>query len=65
MADGGEVSLETGFDYNVIRALLSRGHRVGYNNGSFGGYQGIKYDSANDVYMGASESRKDGQAAGY
>ncbi len=65
MADGGEVSLETGFDYNVIRALLGRGHRVGYNNGSFGGYQGIKYDAANDVYLGASESRKDGQAAGY
>ena len=65
MTDGGEVSLETGFDYNVIRDLLSRGHRVGFNNGSFGGYQGIKYDAENDVYLGASESRKDGQAAGY
>ena len=33
--------------------------------GSFGGYQAIMYDREQDVYYGASESRKDGQAAGY
>lgn len=65
MEDGGTVSLETGFDYEVIRQLVKRGHTIGYNVGSFGGYQGIMYDEKNDVYYGASESRKDGQAAGF
>ena len=65
MTDGGMVTLETGFEYEVIRELLGRGHRIGYNRGSYGGYQAIMYDSENDVYYGASESRKDGQAAGY
>jgi gamma-glutamyltranspeptidase/glutathione hydrolase len=65
MTDGGQVSLETGFDYEVIRELSTRGHRIGYNVGSYGGYQAIMYDARNDVYYGASESRKDGMAAGY
>jgi gamma-glutamyltranspeptidase/glutathione hydrolase len=65
MRDGGTLTLETGFDYEVIRELLGRGHRIGYDRGSYGGYQAIMYDAANDVYYGASESRKDGQAAGY
>jgi len=65
MSDGGTLSLETGFDYAVMRQLMKAGHRVGYNVGSYGGYQGIMYDAENDVYYGASESRKDGQAAGY
>lgn len=65
MTDGGEVSLESGFDWPAIRALLQKGHRVGYDLGNYGGYQAILYDAKNDVYYGASESRKDGQAAGY
>ena len=65
MKDGGQLTLESGFDYEVIRELVGRGHAIGYNVGSYGGYQGIGYDSKNDVYLGASESRKDGQAAGY
>ncbi len=65
MADGGSLTLESGFDYESIRTLVRRGHSVGYNVGSYGGYQGIGYDAENDVYLGASESRKDGQAAGY
>ena len=65
MTDGGIVGLETGFDYEVIRQLASRGHRVQYQVGPYGGYQAIMYDAKNDVYYGASESRKDGQAAGY
>lgn len=65
MSDGGRLSLETGFDYSVIRRLMRAGHRMGYNVGSYGGYQGIQYDAEKDVYYGASESRKDGQAAGY
>ncbi|MCH2178304.1 MAG: gamma-glutamyltransferase [Mariniblastus sp.] len=65
MVDGGRLSLETGHDYQVIRQLMNAGHRVGFNVGSYGGYQGIMYDLENDVYYGASESRKDGQASGY
>lgn len=65
MTDGGKLTLETGIDYEVIRELVGRGHNIGYNVGSYGGYQGIMYDAKNDVYFGASESRKDGQAGGY
>ncbi|MEM7453785.1 MAG: gamma-glutamyltransferase [Planctomycetota bacterium] len=65
MSDGGMLTLESGYDYEVIRTLVGRGHRMGYNVGSYGGYQGIMYDAENDVYYGASESRKDGQAAGW
>jgi gamma-glutamyltranspeptidase/glutathione hydrolase len=65
MSDGGFVTLETGFDYEVIRTLVTRGHKISYDVGSYGGYQAIMYDDENDVYVGASESRKDGQASGY
>jgi gamma-glutamyltranspeptidase/glutathione hydrolase len=33
--------------------------------GGYGGYQAIMRDQARGVWFGASESRKDGQAAGY
>ena len=65
MLDGGKVFLESGFDYRSIRKLLKYGHKVGYDIGSFGGYQAIKFDYKNKVFYGASESRKDGNAAGY
>ncbi len=65
MTDGGRVLLETGFSYETIRALMRKGHKVGYGLGSYGGYQAIMWDAENKVYYGASESRKDGQAAGY
>jgi len=65
MTDGGTVHLEHGFDQAVHRELLRRGHRLGGSNGGFGGYQAIMKDRAEGVYYGASESRKDGQAAGY
>lgn len=65
MTDGGVVSLEEGFSWETLRGLLSRGHQVGWDLGNFGGYQAILYDANQDVYYGASESRKDGQAAGY
>jgi gamma-glutamyltranspeptidase / glutathione hydrolase len=61
----GKISLESGFDYEVIRALMQKGHNVGFARGSYGGYQAIMWDPKNKVYLGASESRKDGQAAGY
>lgn len=65
MTDGGVVSLESGFDYETVRDLMSKGHFIRFEKGPYGGYQAIMYDSKNKVYYGASESRKDGQAAGY
>lgn len=65
MADGGYVSLESGFARETVRDLVKRGHNIREAVGAFGGYQAIQYDPENDVYLGASESRKDGQAAGY
>jgi gamma-glutamyltranspeptidase/glutathione hydrolase len=65
MKDGGTVNLETGFDYAVIRDLMGRGHRIEFSRGPYGGYQAIEKHSEFGVYFGASESRKDGQAAGY
>ncbi len=65
MTDGGIVMLESGFPYETIRELIKKGHRMQWTVGPFGGYQAIMWDKTNKVYYGASESRKDGQAAGY
>ncbi len=65
MTDGGWVNMESGFNYETIRELEKRGHRIRFEVGGYGGYQAIRWDKANQVYYGASESRKDGQAAGY
>ena len=65
MTDGGTLYLETGVDYEVIRELAKKRHRVKFNIGGYGGYQAIKRDHEEGVYIGASESRKDGHAAGY
>lgn len=65
MADGGTVYLESGFSSATVRGLIRRGHRVGSRSGGFGGYQAIGFDARRRLYIGASESRKDGHAAGY
>ena len=65
MNDGGTVYLESGFSYQTIRDLMQRGHHISWTVGGYGGYQAIMWDPVNKVYYGASESRKDGQAAGY
>ncbi|NLI23523.1 MAG: gamma-glutamyltransferase [Bacteroidales bacterium] len=65
MTDGGWLCLESGFGYETIRSLMQKGHRIRWDLGGYGGYQAILYDPVNRVYFGASESRKDGQAAGY
>ncbi len=65
MDDGGVLNLETGFPYETVRTLMRKGHVIEYADGPYGGYQAIMRDHAQGVYVGASESRKDGQAAGY
>lgn len=65
LSDGGKLYLESGFDAATVRALLQMGHQVGSTVGPYGGYQAILRDPSSGVYFGASESRKDGQAAGY
>lgn len=65
MEDGGFVSLENGFSAETRRELVSKGHTLREVVGWFGGYQAIMRDPKTRVYYGASESRKDGQAAGY
>ncbi|PBS11706.1 gamma-glutamyltransferase [Lysobacteraceae bacterium NML93-0792] len=64
MTDGGEVDLETGFPYETVRALMQKGHSVRFAHGPYGGYQAIM-KNPHGGWVGASESRKDGQAAGY
>lgn len=65
MSDGGEINLETGYSWETVRGLMQKGHKVTYADGPYGGYQAIAWDEKNRVWIGASESRKDGQAAGY
>jgi gamma-glutamyltranspeptidase / glutathione hydrolase len=65
MTDGGILMLESGFRTEVIQKLMMMGHTIQWDLGGYGGYQAIMWDEKNKVYYGASESRKDGQAAGY
>lgn len=65
LEDGGTLNVESGIDYDVVRELRRRGHTVRIGESFFGRYQGILWDSEKGVYYGASESRFDGQAAGY
>lgn len=65
MLDGGTVFLESGFPTGTLRDLAARGHRLSFSRDGYGGYQAIRWDRVNRVWIGASESRKDGQAAGY
>ena len=65
MRDGGEVRVETGFDARVLARLRELGHNlVPKEDSGFGGYQAIRRLKSG-VYVGASEARKDGYAAGY
>jgi gamma-glutamyltranspeptidase/glutathione hydrolase len=65
MTNGGILHLESGFSTEVIQKLMSMGHIIQWDLGGYGGYQAIMWDDKNKVWFGASESRKDGQAAGY
>ena len=59
----GDTYMESGFDYETRSKLMDKGHNLRMGKGIFGGYQAIM--KKDGVYYGASESRKDGQAAGY
>ena len=61
----GTIQPESGFPVETIQKLMEMGHGVGWMHGGYGGYQAIRWDPKQKVYFGASESRKDGQAAGY
>jgi len=65
LTDGGYVELESDIPYQVVRGLMEKGHKIRVGRGGYGGYQAILWDEVNGVYYGASESRKDGHAAGY
>lgn len=65
MTDGGTVYLESGFSEAVRQELRDRGHDLATERTTYGGYQAIRRDHEQGVYYGASEARKDGQAAGY
>jgi gamma-glutamyltranspeptidase / glutathione hydrolase len=67
MEKGGYVEVESGIPYEVVRELEKRGHDMRFDVGGYGGYQAIKVEmhDGQRVYVGGSESRKDGQAAGY
>ena len=65
MRDGGVLNLEWGFDAGIVEALRNLGHEPNLGNSGFGGYQAILWDAERKVYAAASESRKDGNAAGY
>jgi gamma-glutamyltranspeptidase / glutathione hydrolase len=67
MENGGYIEVESGIPYESVRELKKRGHDVRFDVGGYGGYQAIKVEmhDGQRVYVGASESRKDGMAAGY
>jgi gamma-glutamyltranspeptidase / glutathione hydrolase len=66
MDDGGCVALESGVKQEVRDELASRGHRFCEGRWQhFGGYQAVMWDAENGVYWGGTESRVDGQSAGF
>jgi gamma-glutamyltranspeptidase/glutathione hydrolase len=64
---GGYIEVESGIPYETVRELRKKGHDVRFDVGGYGGYQAIRVEmhDGQRVYVGASESRKDGMAAGY
>ena len=65
MKDGGEVAIESGVSAEVVADLKKRGHVISKKRGLFGGYQAVMRDLQHGTWVGASESRKDGHAAGF
>ena len=64
MTHGGRTQLEAGVCAAVRSELRQRGHQL-TSGANGGGYQSITYDAAANSYIGATEMRKDGIAAGW
>jgi gamma-glutamyltranspeptidase/glutathione hydrolase len=64
-AGGGTLTLESGFAPQTLEALAKLGHAFRDRRGIYGGFQGIRRDAKTGVLFGASDARKDGQAAGW
>ena len=64
MTDGGRTQLEAGVCAAVRAELIQRGHSLS-SGANGGGYQSITYDGEANSYIGATEMRKDGIAAGW
>ena len=65
MRYGGQLNVESGVPFPIVKALRDRGHDVEIDVGGYGGYQAIMWDPAEGVFWGATEMRKDGEAVGY
>jgi gamma-glutamyltranspeptidase / glutathione hydrolase len=66
MTDGGCVALESGVGQDVRDRLSARGHDFCEGTWQhYGGYQAVMWDAENGVYWGGTESRVDGQSAGF
>ncbi|WP_243698536.1 gamma-glutamyltransferase family protein [Paracoccus alkanivorans] len=61
----GELQVEPGLPDEVRRDLEQRGHRLATASGPLGGAQAIHIDPGTGILTGASDSRKDGMAAGF
>ena len=58
-----QAAMARAFGVEIEEQLAKKGHILKYERGIFGGYQAIMLKDG--AYFGASETRKDGQAAGY
>ena len=67
MTGGNKVSVELGFDEQVVAALRALGHDISVEEGNgvfaFGGAQLILRDGQH--YIAGSDPRKDGQAVAF
>ena len=61
----GKLKLEKKVSNETFKKLKKIGHNINYTNDTIGGGQGIMIDRKNGVFIGGSDSRKDGQAIGY
>jgi gamma-glutamyltranspeptidase/glutathione hydrolase len=63
----GTVDVEPDISDEAVAGLRAKGHKVVRTprSGNYGGYQGILIDWEHGTLHGATESRKDGVAAGY
>ena len=63
-----KVTVENGIRYNTLKALMTIGHRIETkprNDLFFGGVQAAMSDSAQGVYLGTADPRRDGIALAF